>query len=347
MLTVGIVGANGFIGQRTTQVLSQGGAAEVRPIVRTTSGAATFDALGMKAYVADATTLNSLKQAVAGCDVIVHCVAGSPWFIRKAANVIYQAADQIGVKRLVYLSTASVHGQDPDVGTNEKSPLSDRQFSAYNNAKVQAERSLLQLRACGSTEVAMIRPGIVTGPNSSWILGFVNALLAGSAYIGNEGKGICNSVYIDNLVEEIRLALTAPQADRQSFLAGDQEAVTWADLYQPFVKALGFTIEQLPNVECSNYQPTIKERLREGLRNTQFFGEAVSFALSQFKQAGLPQPPQQPPLNYELAALYSCTYKLPYRKAQELLGYEPIVSFKEGCDRTLDWLEQKGYSIKY
>lgn len=346
MLKVGVVGAGGFIGRRTTQVFCQKNIAEVCPIVRTPSSATALNELGVKACVADATNIASLKPALTGCDVVVHCAAGSPWFIRKTAEVTYQSADQVGVKRLVYLSTASVHGQAPATDTDEESALSDRQFLAYNNAKVQAERRLLQLREQGTTEVVIIRPGIVTGAGSSWVVGFVNALLAGTAYVGNQGKGICNSVYIDNLIEVIHLALSAPNVDRQAFLTGDRETVTWADLYRPFANACGFEIEQLPSVDCSNYQPTSKERLREGLRNTQMLGEWVSLTLGKLKQAKPAQPPQQPPLNYEMAMLYRCEYKLPYQKAQKMLGYEPTVSFMEGCDRTLDWLELKGYSIK-
>jgi nucleoside-diphosphate-sugar epimerase len=346
MPRVGVVGAGGFIGRRLTEVLSQKDIVEVRPLVRTTSSATILNQLGVKAGTADATDLASLKLALTGCNVVVHCAAGSPGFIRKSAEVTYRAADQVGVKRLVYLSTASVHGQAPAPNTDEHSALSDRQFPAYNNAKVQAERILLQLREQGSTEVVMIRPGIVVGPGSSWVAGFVNSLLAGTAYVGNQGKGICNSVYIDNLIEQIYLATTAANVDRQAFLTGDRETVTWADLYEPFANACGFRIEQLPSVDCYNYQPTIKERLRERLRNTKFLGEVASFTLGKLKQAKSAQPPHQPSLNYEMAMLYSCQYKLPYQKAQKMLGYEPTVSFADGCDRTLDWLELKGYSIR-
>ena len=346
MLTIAVVGASGFIGHRMTEVFSQEGIAEVRAIVRSPSSATKLNELGVRASTADATDLLSLQSALKGCDVVVHCAAGSPWFIRKTAEITYQAVDQAGVNRLVYLSTASVHGQAPACGTDEHSTLSDCQFLAYNNAKVQAEQTLLQLRERGATEVVMIRPGIVTGPGSSWVVGFVNALLAGTAYVGNQGKGICNSVYIDNLIEEVRLALTAANVDRQAFLAGDRETVTWANLYQPFVDAFGLSMEKLPSVDCFNYQPGIKERLREGLRNTKLLGEMASLTLGKFKRSRPVQPPQQPLLNYEVATLYSCEYKLPYRKAQEILGYEPIVGFADGCDRTLDWLELKGYSVK-
>ena len=57
------------------------------------------------------------------------------------------------MRRLVYVSSASVHGQAPVPGTNEDSPVKRRQPIAYNNAKAWAERRLLALRASGSVEL--------------------------------------------------------------------------------------------------------------------------------------------------------------------------------------------------
>jgi nucleoside-diphosphate-sugar epimerase len=33
-------------------------------------------------------------------------------------------------------------------------------------------------------------------------------------------------------------------------------------------------------------------------------------------------------------------------KAREMLGYEPVVSFKEGLKRTVDWLRQSVESVQ-
>ena len=46
-----------------------------------------------------------------------------------------------GVRRLVYLSSASVHGQAPAPGTDEESLFETRQPIAYNMAKAWAERA--------------------------------------------------------------------------------------------------------------------------------------------------------------------------------------------------------------
>ena len=119
---------------------------------------------------------------------------------------------------------------------------SRRQPIAYNSAKAWAERRLCVLRDKGSVELVILRPGIVTGPRSIWQTRFADELLAGNACWLDDGRAICNSIYVDNLVHAIHLALDATGADGRAFLIGDEETVTWADLYRPIAKALGFEI---------------------------------------------------------------------------------------------------------
>ena len=343
MLKFGIIGASGFIGSRTTEVFCLENIAEVRAIVRSSSSLSRLTHLNLESCIADALDITSLETALTGCDIAIYCAAGSPWFLKQTAISTYKAAEKAGVTRLVYLSTASVHGQAPPVGTDENSPLSDRQPLAYNNAKVWVERKLLQLSEKGTTEIVILRPGIVVGPGSSWIVGFANSLLSGTAYLVNRGEGICNSIYIDNLVHAIRLSLTAPDVNQQAFLVGDAETITWADLYRPIAKALGFDLSQLTNIDNPAFTPSWKERLREGLKNSDLLGDTLYFATQRKKQ--VQQVPQQLPLNQEMVSLYQCQYKLPYQKSEDMLNYSPIVSLEEAFDRTLDWLNSEGYPV--
>jgi len=345
MLKIGILGASGFIGGRTTEFLSDRDFAEIRPIARSASGLSRLSHLGLKNYTADALDPLSLRDSFSGCDVIIYCAAGSPWFLKKTAVSTYQAAEKAGVPRLVYLSTASVHGQNPKPGTDENSPLDDRQFLAYNNAKIKAERHLLKLRETGQTEVVFLRPGIVFGPGSGWVLGFANSLQNGTAYLVNRGRGICNSIYIDNLAHAIYLATVTPDIDRQAFIVGDREQVTWADLYEPIAQIFGQSLDQIPNFDRSDYQPSFKEKLRETLRNSDLVGELMnSIKGKKTSKKSDRQMIQQPALNQEIFDLYRCEYKLPCQKAEQDLHYSPILSFQEGCDRTVEWLVGKSAS---
>jgi hypothetical protein len=47
----------------------------------------------------------------------------------------------------------------------------------------------------------------------------------------------------------------------------------------------------------------------------------------------------------ERALLHRCRYKLPFTKAEVELGYRPIVTFEEGCRRSVAWLTFAGYPV--
>jgi len=41
-----------------------------------------------------------------------------------------------------------------------------------------------------------------------------------------------------------------------------------------------------------------------------------------------------------MAELQQSQYKLPFTKAEKILGYAPVVSFEEGCCLSIEWLSQ-------
>ena len=242
---VAVLGASGFIGSRLVERFHLEGIAEVRPIARRVASLAGPSRFRLDSRIADGFDREALAEAFADCEIVVHAVAGAPWVILGTLEPANEAAQRAGVRRLVYLSCASVHGQTPARGTTEESALSDRQAIPYNSAKVRADRRLRRLRARGTVELVLLRPGIVFGPRSTWVSSFADALLEGTANLVERGRGICNSLYVDNLIEGIRGAMRAPGVDGEAFLLGDRERMTWADLYRPIAAALGFDLESI------------------------------------------------------------------------------------------------------
>ena len=165
--------------------------------------------------------------------------------IVKMAASIYTAADRAKVKKLIVLSSASVHGQAPAPGTNEESPLHLRHALEYNNAKVRAERVLFKLHRQGNTELVLFRPGIVYGPRSRFIGDIARQLINHGAYLINEGKGICNGIYVDNLIEAILLSIKNSHLNGESFLVGDAETITWRQIYESIAAPLDVNVNSV------------------------------------------------------------------------------------------------------
>jgi len=358
---IAVIGAGGFIGSRIVECFHLRGWAEIRPVVRRASALARSSRFNLESRIADARDQRALSAALSGAEYLIHAAGGDDATILETVGPVFRAAQHAGVRRMVYLSSASVHGQSPQPGTDENSRLRADQPISYNNAKVRAERRFLYLRARGNVEIVLLRPGIVYGPRSSWIGSFADELLTGRAFVVHGARGICNGIYIDNLVHAIRLALTADRVDGHAFLVGDQETVTWRDLYEPIVKAMGMTFEAIPSGNGSRSDASGFERLirmadsklgkrvlriaPRRLRNAAYEGLSAWFDDPPDRSAVSKGPEVPRVADLERTLLQTCNWKLSSQKAERMLGYFPQVSFQEGCRRSVEWLRFAGYPV--
>jgi 2-alkyl-3-oxoalkanoate reductase len=360
---VAVLGASGFVGGHVLRRLREAGD-EVRAVVRNRHSLPDDP----DRRCADACDVYALRDAITGCDYVVDAVLGTNDVIVGSLAPIYTAAEAVGIRRIVYISSGSVHGQLPAAGTDERSPLSVRHAFSYNNAKVRAERKLRTLRSRGTVEVVMLRPTIVFGPGSRWVYDFADGLRDGTAYVVDGARGICNSIYVDNLAHAVRLALTADGVDGEAFLVGDAETVLWRDLYRPIAEAFGADFDAVPSFSPPIPKPTFKQlyvdpvrtsetaqtiltQLPRGLKNSlklpvrlvarvvrRGAGSASASASSASSASIAPPGPSVSP---EMAALHRCQWRLPNDKAARMLGYAAPVSFADGCRRSVEWLKRR------
>lgn len=351
MRKVAVIGAGGFVGARIVEMFHLGEIAEARPVVRRFGSLARLSRFELDCRIADARDEVALRTAFEGCDAVVHTAVGDEKVIESVIEPVWNACRAANVRRLVYLSSGSVHNQAPAQGTDETSALSDKQWNWYNNAKVRAEQTLEKLRATGGVEVVVLRPTVVFGPRSRWIWDAAKTAAAGEVPVVNNGAGICNSIYVDNLVQAIRLSIESPKANGETVLVSDNETVTWREFYQPIAEKFG---SALRDVE-PRARPQVKFDLVSAVRGVGAAQKVLPFAPDRLKKAvkgawhgwsEQPKPsrwrirqPKAPGLTPEMNELQLCEWRLPIAKAQSLLGYEAPVSFAEGMKRSLAWLD--------
>ena len=187
-------------------------------------------------------------------------------------------------------------------------------------------------------------------------------LLAGRAYLVDGGRGVCNTVYVDNLLHAIRLALTVPKAAGETLFVGDRERMTWREFYEPIAAALGIDPATIANARsCSRLPPGVGDRLRAlkstgpvqfGLRCTPpRLKRSVKAAIAALarpaccsRQSARRRAGPQPTL--EMTLLQQCRWQLPWSKAAATIGYAPIVSAAEGMRRSIAWLRFAGYPVR-
>jgi nucleoside-diphosphate-sugar epimerase len=354
-MKIAIIGANGFIGTRLVEVWHLGGRHAVVPVVRRVSGLALVARFALDWRIGDALDGASLTRALAGCDAVVHAALGDTRQIEAMPAILCAAAAAARVRRVVYLSSAAVHGQAPAAGTTEDAPLHGHHPLAYNNARVRAERAFF--RGCRRHGLAgfALRPGVVYGPRSRWIADLAADLRQRQAWLLGDGFGICNCIYVDNLVEAIDLSLTAPADAAGAYLVGDAERVTWAALYHSVAAALNIDpatihrVDALPHFRRTAQQriarlvasravqallPAIPARLKHLGKRCLAACSAPAAAADSWQIAAAPAPR----ITQELALLQQCQWQLPSARAAERLGYRPPVDYATAIRRSLAWL---------
>lgn len=235
-----ITGATGFIGCRLAERLSLGGYGSVRVLVHKWSGPglARLGRLPVEMVEGDVLNMPSLLDAVRGCNVVVHCAfgnMGTPAVSRRVTvegtDNILRAAVEVGVDKFIYLSTAVVHGRAPKASVVDESATFQSDGDNYSQSKIKAEKRVWEYHQDHGLPIVVFRPFIVYGPYGNWTMRLIREITAGAVLV-NGGEGIANIIYIDSLIDAILLAIKEDAAKGQAFIATDDDAISWADLYK-------------------------------------------------------------------------------------------------------------------
>lgn len=358
-MKVAVIGASGFVGLRLVEQLHLAGRAEVVPIVRAYRSLAVLARFALPWRVADPADPVALAEALRGCEYVVHSALGDSAQIVRMAEALYSAAETAGVKRIVALSSASVHSLTPADGTDETTPILTDQKTEYNAAKAKAEVILDRARQRGKVELVQLRPSIIHGPRSKLVADIANQLLNRTAYLIDDGAGICNSVGVDNLIEAIWLALTKPEADRNTFLINDAETVTWAEFYRAIASGLGMDLRNIHHIQPPEFRRSTSEQLARFAATKPVMATLplVPARVKRLAKAAaaawpvppissgwrLPEPPGPVP-SEEFCQLQKCRWRYPTAKIERVIGFTPPVSFAESMRRTAAWLQFAGIS---
>ncbi|HTK94883.1 MAG TPA: hopanoid-associated sugar epimerase, partial [Terriglobales bacterium] len=168
-----VTGSTGFVGSHVARLLAEQGA-ELRLLVRKTSRTDLIDGIRGERVTGDLTHPDSLKQGMAGCDAVFHVAADYRLWIPDPdamyrANVegtraIIQAAQESGVKRVVYTSSVATMGFSHD-GTicDEASPVAEAEMIGhYKRSKFLAEQVALAAGKQGAP-VVVVNPTAPVG----------------------------------------------------------------------------------------------------------------------------------------------------------------------------------------
>lgn len=375
-----VTGATGFIGGRLVERLVMDLGADVQVLIRNYATASRVARFGLRMFQGDVTQPDSVYKAMVDCDIVFHCVYGNTGNPGQQRSVtvdgtrnVLEAALKHRVKRIVHISTVSVYGPTKDGDLDESAP---RRTSGevYADSKIAAEKLAFAYFKRRALPVSVIQPTIVYGPyGRTWTVSPISSLKSCRVVLVDGGTGLCNAVYVDDVVQAMLLAATREEAVGQAFLVSGEMPVTWGDFWAAYEQMLGIrsTVAVGPR-DMKDLRRQFRDSLstiglvRSGLRRHPYVLDAISnlpavqkaysvaskttpawlrlrakAALlgpeSEYMQRGGGTEKPLLPLADNLVHLYQARTRVKIDKARRLLGYTPGFDFDQGMRLTEMW----------
>lgn len=316
-----MTGGRGLLGMATAKALNQSG----HEVVLFQRGRAEIDLPQIQGDIQD---LDAVKQAIQGCDGVVHMAARvstvGTWREFESVNVggtkhVLRAATAAGVERCVYVSSPSAaHVGEALIGSSATPASPEGARSFYSRSKAMAELEVLQQVDLATVAV---RPHLVWGPGDTQLIGrIVERARSGRLVLINRGAALIDTTYVDNAADAIVAALqrvTDAQVRGKAFVVSNGEPRTVAELFTRIAWAAGVAppTRSIPGVLARTGGTAVEAFWRVSKRN------------------------DEPPMSRFLAEQLSTAHWFAQEDTQAALVWAPRVSLEEGFTRLKTWFD--------
>lgn len=293
---------------------------------------------GRAQYVpADLRDKVQLLKAFEGVEVVFHMAAPNSSInnhklhysvnVEGAKNVI-DACVQQNVKRLIYTSSASVvfDGINGLINANESLPYAAKHNDFYSATKAEGEALILKANGLNGLLTCSLRPSGIFGPGDRLLVPSLvaNARAGKSKFIIGDGNNTYDFTFVENVghahvCAERALAsggVNAERASGQAYFITNMEPIKFWEFVSLILAGLGY---ERPRIKIPAFivMP---------------IAHMVNWIYKLLGPYGMPVPQFTP----SRIRLLSCCRTFNSSKAQDRLGYNPIVSLQEGIQRTID-----------
>src|SRR5262249_32757647 len=154
--------------------------------------------------------------------------------LESTRNVV-DAAIAEGVEALVVVSTASVFGHPSNDHLVDETFPYNPALGSYGTSKAKAEKYALALAKNSRTRIVVLNPSAIYGPGGRLFTEFPRraALQRGFCWI-EDGRGLLNYTYVENVVDALILAAACTEAHGERFLINDG-ACRFRDFLAPII----------------------------------------------------------------------------------------------------------------
>jgi nucleoside-diphosphate-sugar epimerase len=253
-----VTGATGFVGRSLCSRLLDNGW-QVRGTLLASEDTSALIS-GVEPIVVETLCLDTpWSHALSGIDTIIHLAARvhimddaatDPLFEFRKVNTegtiqLAREAVKAGVKRMVFISTIKVNGEESAIPYTENSPA--HPSDPYGVSKWEAEQGLRLLESETGLEIVVVRPTLVYGPGVK--ANFLNMMKVVAKGFPLPFASINNKrslIYIGNLVDSLATCASHPDAAGQTFLVSDSDDVSTPELIRRTARALNVKSRLFP-----------------------------------------------------------------------------------------------------
>jgi nucleoside-diphosphate-sugar epimerase len=242
-----VTGAAGLLGGHVAELALERGDA-VRVLARPGADVSWLAKAGVEVCWGDLTDRPPAAAAVEGVDCVLHCAARTgPWGPEaeyelvnvRGLKTLVEAAMAAGVRRIVHVSSITVHGLDVHGTADETAPLRGGS-DPYSRSKVAGEHLLQQLIRYKGAPVTIVRPGLIYGPRDTNSFGrFARLVEQGKMLLIGSGNNHLPLIYVRDVAQGILLASEIDQALGRAYLLVNDEPVTQRDYFNAIARELG------------------------------------------------------------------------------------------------------------
>ena len=233
-MRVFITGATGFIGGHVAEKLRARGD-DVVALVRSPDKAGRLRELGAELVEGDLSDTGALKRGMQGADAVIHGAAvykvGIPKGERPGmyeANVqgterVLDAAIELGVPRIVYVSTVAVFGNTKGEVVDESYQRDEAEgFLSYYDETKYLSHKVAKDRIAKGAPIVIVQPGGVYGPNDHSELGnIIDQTARGKLPAKAFEKLGLSCVFVEDVADGTLLALDKGQIGESYVLGGE------------------------------------------------------------------------------------------------------------------------------
>ncbi|MBQ1445411.1 MAG: NAD(P)H-binding protein [Renibacterium sp.] len=241
-----LLGANGFIGSGIRRAFGQTRPSiplrlAARQKIQPTAESSVAE-VGLAPF--DFRRTDLLAEAIRGAEAVIVATSylGADQELSRAVNLdlvrtVIEISRESEIQRLVYVSTAAVHGRGPFRGSDLRR-LGYAPTSFRSRDRAAADRMVLD---AGGT---VVRPQLILGAGDRWVMPGMSALLRALGGMPLAGAAKVSAIHVDRLGGLV--AALAQHGSPGAYAAAELEPVSIAELARSFGERVGLELPAAP-----------------------------------------------------------------------------------------------------